>query len=104
MPEQLVRVAFDDPELDDETDSKLLKPPAPTFIPSPPDRFRRLNLMPPPTETSSVASKALQKEFKNLIKLQIENALPFYIDPGTDSYVLSSFKGFRLTDKVCIAG
>jgi len=88
MPEQLVRVAFDDPELDDETDSKLLKPPAPTFIPSPPDRFRRLNLMPPPTETSSVASKALQKEFKNLIKLQIENALPFYIDPGTDSYVL----------------
>jgi ubiquitin-conjugating enzyme E2 Q len=85
MPEQLVKVAFIDQEPDDETDSKLLKPPAPTFVPSPPERFARLNLMPPPTETSSIASKALQKEFKNLIKLQNENALPFYIDPGTDS-------------------
>jgi ubiquitin-conjugating enzyme E2 Q len=85
MPEQLVKVAFIDQEPDDETDSKLLKPIAPTFIPSPPERFSKLNLMPPPTETSSIASKALQKEFKNLIKLQNENALPFYIDPGTDS-------------------
>jgi ubiquitin-conjugating enzyme E2 Q len=85
MPEQLVKVALVDKEEDDETDAKLLKAPAPSFIPSGPERFTKLRLMPPPTETSSVASKALQKEFKSLVKLQERDELPFYIDPGTDS-------------------
>jgi ubiquitin-conjugating enzyme E2 Q len=85
MPEQLVKASFIDKEEDDETDAKLLKAPAPSFIPSSPGRFAKLRLMPPPTETSSVASKALQKEFKSLVKLQEKDELPFYIDPGTDS-------------------
>lgn len=85
MPDQLVKVSFVDKEEDDETDTKLLKAPAPSFIPSGPERFRKLNLMPPPTETSTIASKALQKEFKGLVKLQQRDELPFYIDPGTDS-------------------
>jgi len=85
MPEQLVKVSFIDKEEDDETDAKLLKAPAPSFIPSSAERFAKLRLMPPPTETSRVASKALQKEFKSLVKLQEKDELPFYIDPGTDS-------------------
>ena len=85
MPEQLVKVSFIDKEEDDETDAKLLKAPTPSFIPSSSERFEKLRLMPPPTETSSVASKALQKEFKSLVKLQEKDELPFYIDPGTDS-------------------
>jgi ubiquitin-conjugating enzyme E2 Q len=85
MPEQLVKASFIDKEEDDETDAELLKAPAPSFIPSSPGRFAKLRLMPPPTETSSVASKALQKEFKSLVKLQEKDELPFYVDPGTDS-------------------
>jgi len=85
MPEQLIKVLFEDKEEDDDTDAKLLKAPTPSFIPSPAERFAKLRLMPPPTETSSVASKALQKEFKSLVKLQERDELPFYIDPGTDS-------------------
>jgi ubiquitin-conjugating enzyme E2 Q len=91
MPEQLVKMAFIDEEEDDETDAKLLKAPAPSFMPSSSERFAKLRLMPPPTETSSVASKALQKEFKSLVKLQEKDELPFYIDPGTDSRVPLSF-------------
>jgi len=85
MPEQLSTVILMDDEEDDETDTNLLKPPVSSFIPSPPERFAKLDLMPPPTETSTVASKALQKEFKSLVKLQTNDVLPFYIDPGTDS-------------------
>jgi len=85
MPEQLLKVLFVDTEEDDETDAKLLKAPTPSFIPSSPERLANLRLMPPPTETSSVASKALQKELKSLVKLQENDDLPFYIDPGTDS-------------------
>ena len=85
MPEQLVKLSFIDKEEDDETDAKLLKAPAPSFIPSSAERFAKLRLMPPPTETSSVASKALHKEFKSLVKLQERDELPFYVDPGTDS-------------------
>jgi ubiquitin-conjugating enzyme E2 Q len=85
MPEQLVKMSFMDKEEDDETDAKLLKAPAPSFIPSSPERFTKLRLMPPPTETSIVASKALQKEFRSLVKLQERDELPFYIDTGTDS-------------------
>jgi hypothetical protein len=74
-----------DKEEDDETDRNLLKPPSCSFTPSDPQRLLKLDLMPPPIETSTVASKALQKEFRSLIKLQKEDALPFYIDPDTPS-------------------
>jgi hypothetical protein len=42
MPEQLIKALFVDKEEDDETDAKLLKVPAPSFIPSPPERFAKL--------------------------------------------------------------
>jgi hypothetical protein len=38
------------------------------FEPSPKTRFDKLQLMPPSTETSVIASKALRKGFKDLIK------------------------------------
>lgn len=86
MPEQIPSSTFIDTEPDDETDSRILQPAISkaTFDPSPPSRFERLQLMPPPTETSVSASKTLGKEFKSLVTLQEENKLPFYISPDTD--------------------
>jgi ubiquitin-conjugating enzyme E2 Q len=89
MPEQLKRMTFIDKEADDEMDAGILNPPSSNFTPSPEDRFAKLELMPPPTETSTVASKALQKEFKALIGLQRANSLPFYINPDTERQVAS---------------
>jgi hypothetical protein len=85
MPEQLVKVTFVDTEPDDETDAKLWKVPIPSFIPSGPERFAKLRLMPPPTDNSTIASKALRKELRNFIQLQKEDSLPFYINPETDT-------------------
>lgn len=75
-----------DMESDDETDAKIFNPVElrPKFTPSSEERFDKLQLMPPPTQTSLIASKTLAKEFKGLIKLQNENALPFYINPETE--------------------
>jgi hypothetical protein len=83
MPEQLERMTFIDTEANDEMDAGILDPPKSSFVPSPEERFLRLRLMPPPTETSIVASRSLQKELKALIKLQREDKLPFYINPDT---------------------
>ena len=90
MPEQIPSAKFVDTEPDDQIDSQILNPavPKPTFSPSEASRFDKLQLMPPPTETSVSASKTLQKEFKNLIKLQEQNQLPFYINPDTDRSAL----------------
>lgn len=41
-------------------------------------------MMPPPTGTSVVASRALGKEFKEIVKLQERGELPFYVDPESD--------------------
>lgn len=75
-----------DLESDDETDAKIFRPVQlqPQFQPSPEERFEKLQLMPPPEETSITASKTLAKEFKSLVQLQNENALPFYINPETN--------------------
>nr|XP_019007506.1 uncharacterized protein I206_07767 [Kwoniella pini CBS 10737]OCF46287.1 hypothetical protein I206_07767 [Kwoniella pini CBS 10737] len=92
MPEKLIRKRFDDKEPDDQTDREILHPPVPPpkqketmFRPSPPTRYGRLERLPPPTETSIVASKALGKEFKSIIKAQQEGDLPFWVDPDTES-------------------
>lgn len=85
MPEKLSKKKHTDKSVDDEEDAKImgvdLKS---TYKPSPQSRFDLLQLMPPPSGTSVVASKALGKEFKNLIKLQEEGQLPFYLNPDTD--------------------
>ena len=83
MPEKLVRTTYADDMPDDEEDKEIIRP-SPIFTPSPKSRFDRLQTMPPPSETTSVASRALSKEFKGLIKLQVEGKLPFHIDPETD--------------------
>ncbi|WWD16977.1 hypothetical protein CI109_101411 [Kwoniella shandongensis] len=90
MPEKLKRTTYIDDEPDDETDYKILHPdppPAPikSFKPTLKSRIGRIQQMPPPSETSVVASKALGKEFKTLVKAQGEGKLPFYVDPETDS-------------------
>lgn len=86
MPESLQPCAFVETETDDECDAKIFNPVPvrPVFTPSPATRFNRLQMMPPPIETSTVASKALGKELKNLVRLQEDNVLPFYINPDTD--------------------
>ncbi|KAK4684001.1 ubiquitin-conjugating enzyme E2 Q, partial [Tremellales sp. Uapishka_1] len=55
------------------------------FEPSPAARLKRLQIAPPPTDSSVTASKVLGKEFKGLIKQQGEGRLPFYIHPDNDS-------------------
>ena len=87
MPEQLLRTTYVDDQPDDVDDGKLLglaASPKPVFVPSHPSRFSNLQLMPPPTATSIVATRALSKEFKSLVKQQSEGKLPFYMDPGSD--------------------
>ncbi|WWC88980.1 uncharacterized protein L201_003895 [Kwoniella dendrophila CBS 6074] len=91
MPEKLKRVAFTDKDPDDETDHDILYPPPPLsktkiyFKPSPQSRYDKLERLPPPTETSVVASKALGKEFKAVVKAQDNGELPFWVNPDTDS-------------------
>jgi hypothetical protein len=85
LPKKVEPQRFIDLAEDDVTDQKLLKK---AFEPSPADRFARLRLMPPPTETSITASKTLQREFKTII--QTEDDLPFYVDPEADRWVTGS--------------
>ncbi|WRT66695.1 uncharacterized protein IL334_003656 [Kwoniella shivajii] len=95
MPEKLKRTKFKDNDPDDKTDRDILHPPANSskaakcnengFNPSPQSRYEGLELLPPPSETSTVANKSLGKEFKALISAQEEGGLPFYINPDTDS-------------------
>lgn len=90
MPVQLKQASFVDTEPDDATDADILKPAPskPVFKPSPASRIQKLQLMPPPIETSTIATKTLQKELRNLVKLQDQNSLPFYLDPDTDRSVI----------------
>lgn len=87
MPSTLEWCGFLDDEEDDEEQQALLRSPLPpppnkvVFEPSPHTRYERLTLMPPPTETSTLASKALQREFKQVVTLQQKGELPFYVDP-----------------------
>ena len=93
MPEKLQPVRFVDREKDDEQDQKILswteRPKTPPkviklFEPSPQSRLDRLQLMPPPSANSTVASKHLAREFKTLVTIQKEGNLPFHIDPEND--------------------
>ncbi|WVQ99753.1 hypothetical protein IAU59_006895 [Kwoniella sp. CBS 9459] len=111
MPQKLIRTIFIDDEPDDAADQAILNPPEPqlyaaatatsepttktkgqpkkknsppAFVPSPQTRFERLELLPPPSENSIVASKTLAKEWKTLIKSQEAGELPFYVDPDRD--------------------
>lgn len=87
---KLSRTTYIDDEPFDELDARIKQGPVSvpkvmhSFKPSAASRFERLQLMPPPTETSVVATRALGKEFKTLVKLQGEGKLPFYLDPNTD--------------------
>jgi hypothetical protein len=91
MPEKLIRMTYidDDPyQPEDEEILNLSKldtiKPVTLFTPSLPDRFAKIQLMPPPSETSVAASRALAKEFKGLMTLQAEGKLPFYMDPESE--------------------
>jgi hypothetical protein len=94
MPEKLERTSFVDTEPDLPEDQNILHPASPVppipsdsinvLIPSSPRRFERLDLMPPPSETSVTASRALGKEFKECITLQTEGKLPFYMNPESE--------------------
>ncbi|WVF71109.1 hypothetical protein IAT40_005906 [Kwoniella sp. CBS 6097] len=107
MPEKLTRTTFIDDEPDDLADQAVMDPPPaplhtstsssaaqietqqsqkglPVFKPSPQARFDRLERLPPPSETSVVASKTLGKEWKALLKSQEAGELPFYVDPDRD--------------------
>ncbi|WVQ77891.1 hypothetical protein IAR50_007596 [Cryptococcus sp. DSM 104548] len=89
MPAKLAPTPYKDTQPDDEFDSNIINPPLPKIIngfkPTLESRLPNLQLMPPPTETSVMASKALGKEFKACIKAQGEGKLPFHADPNSDS-------------------
>ncbi|WWD03208.1 hypothetical protein V865_001258 [Kwoniella europaea PYCC6329] len=91
MPEKLTRTSYIDDEPDDKTDYDIFNPPPPppkpqnTFKPSPQSRYARMESLPPPTETSVVASKALGKELKAVVKAQEEGGLPFWVNPDVES-------------------
>ena len=88
MPDKYTKYEFFDEEPDDADDARFLPSPV-RFTPSPQSRFQRLELMPPPSATSTMATRALQKEFKAVVKAQKDGELPFYIDPDTDRRVPS---------------
>ncbi|WVR06740.1 hypothetical protein IAU60_003775 [Kwoniella sp. DSM 27419] len=102
MPEKLEPVAFVDDDPDDVTDHAIFHPaanktdtvqgnrPKTGFDPSPSSRFEKLELLPPPTETSIVATKTLGKELKALIETQEHGELPFYIDPDGEKHEVPS--------------
>jgi Uma2 family endonuclease len=70
MPQKLIRTTYVDDEDDDETDQKIFQPPprVKLFEPSPATRFARLQLMPPPTSTSTTATRTLSKELKTVVR------------------------------------
>ncbi|WVQ67429.1 uncharacterized protein L199_005626 [Kwoniella botswanensis] len=91
MPEKLTRTTYIDEEPNDKTDHDIFHPsptppkPQNTFKPSPQSRYDRMESLPPPTETSVVASKALGKELKAVVKAQEEGGLPFWVNPDVES-------------------
>ncbi|ODO08329.1 hypothetical protein L198_00053 [Cryptococcus wingfieldii CBS 7118] len=89
MPAKFAPTPLYDTQPDDELDANIINPPLPKpvdhYVPTLEARLPNFQLMPPPTETSIVASKALGKEFKACIKAQGEGALPFHVDPDNDS-------------------
>ncbi|WVQ80119.1 hypothetical protein IAT38_002220 [Cryptococcus sp. DSM 104549] len=90
MPAKLKPSRLKDTSPNDATDHKILHPPPPpapvkVWEPTLHARLRGIPIMPPPVENSVVASKALGKEFKALVKAQAEGKLPFYVDPEGDS-------------------
>ncbi|WWC62233.1 uncharacterized protein I303_104829 [Kwoniella dejecticola CBS 10117] len=88
MPEKLTRTKFVDKEPNDQTDHDILHPPKKQkidFKPSPQSRFHKIQLLPPPKDTSVVASKAIAKELKAIVKAQAEGDLPFWINPDVES-------------------
>ncbi|OCF31971.1 hypothetical protein I316_06356 [Kwoniella heveanensis BCC8398] len=111
MPEKLTRTTFVDDDPDDPADQAIVNhPPSrqqssnvfngssagktnmqpnkkilPAFVPSPQARFDRIELLPPPSENSVVASKTLAKEWKALLKTQEAGELPFYVNPDSDN-------------------
>lgn len=89
MPRKLVRARYEDEAMDDEEDFKIFHPKGPIILlgPSPPERFAKLQMMPPPTATSTLANRALAKEWTELLKSQEEGDLPFYVNPDNDSQV-----------------
>lgn len=86
MPKRLESTAFVDEEPDDADDDEILHPKGPIlFEASPRERFAKLQMMPPPSSTSTLANRALAKEWKELLQAQAEGGLPFYINPDNDS-------------------
>lgn len=88
LPQRLGRASYEDTEPDLPAEQRICgtEPKKSAFERSPQSRYDRLEVMPAPVETSIVASRALGKEFKALVKQQLETGdLPFFIDPENDS-------------------
>ncbi|EIW65961.1 hypothetical protein TREMEDRAFT_74889 [Tremella mesenterica DSM 1558] len=88
MPEKLTPATFVDNDPYDSTDEAILSPLPlqPTFTRSDQARYDRLGRMAPPEDTSLVATRALSKEFKTLVRQQESGEnLPFYLDREGDS-------------------
>ncbi|RSH89058.1 hypothetical protein EHS25_002724 [Saitozyma podzolica] len=109
MPDKLKKKKFVDKEEDDEGDAKIYAASTIKFTPSDKTRLNRLQLMPPSQSTSVSATRALGKEFKELVRLQDQGELPFHLDPdGASLYCwmleLFEFPEFKLKEDMARHG
>jgi hypothetical protein len=98
MPDKLKKKKFVDKEEDDEGDAKIYAASTIKFTPSDKTRLNRLQLMPPPQSTSVSATRALGKEFKELVRLQDQGELPFHLDPDGASLYCWMLELFEFPD------
>lgn len=106
MPEKLSKELYTDTQENDTLDAKILASSlGPIFTPSPKERYDRIELLPPPNETSTSATRLLGREFKGIVDSQLKGGLPFWIDPETDVWVMVwVYLGYRKTSAWGIRG
>jgi hypothetical protein len=91
MPDKLAPARFTDTQPDTQSDAAIYTyvEPAPKremwYSPAPRSRYAKLHMMPNPTYTSTMATKAIMKEHKATMKAQEEVALPFWLVSDGDT-------------------
>lgn len=91
MPDKLAPARFIDTQPDSPSDAAIYSyvEPKPKrevmYSPAPKSRYAKLHMMPNPTYTSTMATKAIMKEHKATMAAQGEGELPFWLVPDGDT-------------------
>lgn len=56
----------------------------PTYIPATDEFYEQITLLPPPSAVSTIATKALMREFKATMAAQADGSLPFWVKEDSD--------------------